>query len=247
MVCRFCKRDLAFFKPLADRLSRVERQVKGLAKNNPLSRGPTRVLTLIDVAPTIALCSSVLLAFSFTWIDWRPIANKQGADLVLQSLSIGSPFIASVGLGILLSRARRSAYLLLGLIAGLAGYSQMLLLYALGRIHEAFADAIAPFDVVGWPKSHADAIRHLSYVSALPKHWYWSLILYSISGSLLFLSGGVLGERLRGSRSGAILHDESTSESSFGHRVERLLEAGKPYAAPVGALLAIAGGLIGHK
>jgi hypothetical protein len=177
IVCAFCQRDLALFSPIFERLSRTEKQVRDLKRNIP-SHG----LQPTDMAPTIALFSSILMAFLFTWIDWQPIAGKQYDDWLLQSLAVASPFIAAFGLGTFSPGAQRSVYVLLGIIAGCAGFVQMLFLYAIGRAHDAIV--------------LADKTKSV-YVMAHPSRWYLSLLIYPVSGGLLFLSGGVIGERVR--------------------------------------------------
>lgn len=139
IVCPNCQRDLAFFRPMSERLSKAEKAVKDLKTSiGDLEVESCHVLGLADVAPTVACFSSILLAFLFTWIDWRPGITH---DLFWQSIAIGSPFFPAVALGILLGKARPSAYFLLGLVAGCAGYVEMLMLYAIGRVHESLAEA----------------------------------------------------------------------------------------------------------
>jgi len=137
---------------------------------------PVQIIGPKDLAPTIALFSSVLLAFLFSWVDWQPIANKQYDDWILQSLSIASPFFAALGLGVF-RKVSRPAYLLLGFVAGCGGFAQMLVLYALGRLDRSLAVGNA----------------HGGYTIALPADWYVSLLCYPIVGSVCCLVGGMLG------------------------------------------------------
>lgn len=222
IVCPNCQRDLAFFRPMSERLSKAEKAVKDLKTSiGDLEVESCHVLGLADVAPTVACFSSILLAFLFTWIDWRPGITH---DLFWQSIAIGSPFFPAVALGILLGKARPSAYFLLGLVAGCAGYVEMLMLYAIGRVHESLAEA---------------ATNRTVYVIALPTSWYWSLLIYPVAGALFFLVGGICGERLRNWRTPRIAKDSEES----GPRLQKWLELFSPYGA---AILTLVTAIVTH-
>jgi hypothetical protein len=135
-----------------------------------------------DVAPILALFCSILSAFLFTWLDWQPFFYGEKWDYSLQFLSISSPFFPALVMGLVLPRVRHYSSLLLGLVAGLAGEAQMLLLYAIGRVDAALHQALT---------------ENVQYNIPLPPHWYWTLVLYAIGGAVVFLCGTLLGQWLR--------------------------------------------------
>jgi hypothetical protein len=89
-------------------------------------------------------------------------------DRVLYYLSAFSPFFVAWGLGLSLPRLRLTSYALLGLIAGTFGLALRLLVF--GHYNAGEIDPTA--------KS--------------------LLFIYAISGILSFVTGGALGERMRG-------------------------------------------------
>jgi hypothetical protein len=147
-------------------------------------RNSNEVLGLSEIAPLVAVLSSIFLAAFFTWIDWQPvIPSNIYADTFVQMLSIASPFFAAIGMGYF-RRVRVSASLVLGAVAGFFGFGQMLLLYAIGRMDTALVTSSALTCPVG------------VYSIAVPPHWVWSLLFYPVSGAFLFLSGCMLARRL---------------------------------------------------
>jgi hypothetical protein len=259
VVCPFCQRDLAFFKPISERLWRIEHEVERLRKAIEESGGYSGpVIKPTDIMPTVALLLSILMAFLFTSIDWRPIASHQYDDWILEALTIGSPFIAALGLGVSGSNVTRSAYLLLGLIAGCAGLAQMVLLYSIGKVHESIAAAIGNLDapavssfIVALTKHDvtklADLVDKLAYTPALPTQWYWSFAVYPISGSLLFLSGGLAGERIRRLFSPSALRNEPSCDSGSGQGLEKWLNTLSPLLVGILGLITAVIGVVFHK
>ena len=129
VVCPRCRRDLAFFRPIWLRLREAEDSLEALSNDISELKNRARVeLRPLDVAPILALFCSVLSAFLFTWLDWLPFFNGKKWDYSLQFLSISSPFLPALVMALVLPRVRPYSSLLLGLVAGLAGEAQMLLL-----------------------------------------------------------------------------------------------------------------------
>lgn len=166
LVCPHCTRDLILFRPIAARCSRAEQNLL----NASLS------MRSADVAPTVAFASSVLLAFFFDLISWQPFAD--GRDTIWQVLSVVSPFFAALGLGAFSPRLKSGSYMALGLVSGVAGFAQQILVWPVGALQSAYNhnSCCAPFH---------------------PKYWYVSFLVYSVVGILLFLSGSTFGLALR--------------------------------------------------
>jgi hypothetical protein len=185
IVCEFCNKDLNFFLPFSKQVSALEKRLDWLkSRVEEPRRNSNEVLGLSEVAPLVAVLSSVFLAAFFTWIDWQPlIPSNIYADTFVQALSIASPFFAAIGLGYF-RRVKVSANLVLGAVAGFFGFGQMLLLYAIGRMDTALVTSSALTCPTG------------IYSIAVPSHWVWSLFFYPVSGAFLFLSGAMLARRL---------------------------------------------------
>jgi hypothetical protein len=224
IVCQFCERDLNFFTPLFKKLSMLEKRVEWLNRKveEPL-RNSDEVLGLPEIAPFVAVLSSVLLATFFTWIDWQSfVGSNKYVDTFIQALAVASPFLGGAALGCF-RRVRVSANLVLGAVTGFFGFGQMLLLYALGRMDTALAAGSAltnPPGIFGF---------------AVPDHWVWSLFYYPLSGAFLFLFGGTLAERLRPVRNNALLDIEDGHSSG----IERLLVALSPVISVIAALIPV--------
>lgn len=183
VVCPICHRDLAFFKPIAERLSIAEKAILELHSTHSRAASARSAahcapLKPAEIAPLIALCASIFMATAFYWISWQGFAGSN-FDWLWHSLSIGSPFFAAFGLGLSGPRLRLSAHALLGAVAGAAGGAQYLLLYTLGSLQSA----------VESPQNSSSEFS--------PPYWQASLVLYALSGILFFLSGGSFGEMLR--------------------------------------------------
>ena len=123
----------------------------------------------VEIGPTIAVASSALLALIFYLTSF--LIPTTVLDKPLQFLSITSPFVAAFGLGLTVPRPRLRpmSYWLLGLIAGLMGFAQLFLVYY----------------GFNCPPQH------------VPRHWIASLIVYTVSGMLLFASGASFGQRTK--------------------------------------------------
>jgi hypothetical protein len=224
IVCQFCERDLNFFTPLFKQLSTIEKTVSWLnSKVEEPLRNRNEVLGLSEIAPFLAVLSSMLLASFFTWIDWQSfIGSNIYVDTLIQALAITSPFFGGVGLGCY-RKVRVSANLVLGIVAGFFGFGQMLLLYALGRMDTALA--------AGSILTHPPGI----FGFAIPRHWVWSLFYYPLFGAFLFLFGGTLAERLRRNPENA----PQVLDGSDSSGMAKLLVALSPVISLVAALIPV--------
>jgi hypothetical protein len=188
VVCKSCHRDLIFFSPISDRLVRAEERIVRLTSAIEETRKESALVTsgvleTREIAPTIALASSIFLAGMFYWISWQDFAGNR-FDWLWQFLAISSPFLAALGLGMSRLRIRFTSYALLGLIAGAAGGAQFLLIYALGAVQSAVRYNYPP------------------PLALYPPHPKLLFAAYLLSGILLFPSGGELGRLMRyGNRS----------------------------------------------
>jgi len=224
IVCQFCERDLNFFTPIFKKVSALETRVDRLKSKveEPL-RNSNNVLSLSEIAPFVAVLSSVLLASFLIWIDWQGFV---GSNIVTDSLihggAIASPFVGGFGLG-RFRKVRVSANLILGLVAGFFGVAQMFLLYSIGKMDTALMDGSAltnPPGIFGF---------------AVPSNWVWALIYYPLSGAFLFLFGETLAHRLRPQR-----EDEPPDIASSGSSAtEKLLVALSPVISVVAALIPV--------
>lgn len=175
VVCRFCQRDLLFFKPLSTRLSKVESEIEGIRRSldslEPLPADSVEDHALISssaiVKCSIALTASIALAFAFCWISWA-FNTSSFEDKVLNFMSGFVPFFAAIGLGYSRPRMRLFSYAPLGALAGYAGYVQVILIHSMYR-----GGAINPKPVL-------------------------LFFVYVASGIMSFVAGGPIGERMTG-------------------------------------------------
>lgn len=183
IVCKFCERDLNFFTPLFKQISTLNKKVDVL--NSLLKtrlQSPNETLGLPDVAPLAAVLLSVLLASFLGWLDWQGFASGLIVDSLAHGVAIASPFFGGLVLG-RFRRVRVSVNLLLGFVAGLFGAAQMFLLYALGHMDTALMGGSALTN------------PQVTFGFAVPTHWVWALLYYSVFGAFLFLFGGRVAER----------------------------------------------------
>jgi hypothetical protein len=223
IVCQFCKKDLNFFAPIFKQISALEKRVNWLnSKVEEPLRNSNEVLGLSELAPLVAVLSSVLLAAFFTWIDWQAfVGSNIYVDTFIQALAVASAFFGGIGLGCF-RRVRVSANLVLGAVVGFFGVGQMLVLYAIGKMDTALANGSA--------LTHPSGI----FGFAVPPHWMWSLIYYPISGAFLFLFGGTLAERLWPNRENAQEIDVSGPNG-----MEKVLVALSPVISLISALIPV--------
>jgi hypothetical protein len=175
VVCRFCQRDLAFFRPVSERLSKLERAIEEIrTSSDNLTKGhaakPENSALMPDsvaIKCSVALASSVFLAFSFCWIGWH-FKTSQLDDKCLNFMSGFVPFFIAIGLGWFLPGLRHLSYTFLGLLAGGLGFIQVLL------VHSVFNN--------GQLNPNAKLLS----------------VIYITSGVMSFLAGGTIGARARG-------------------------------------------------
>jgi hypothetical protein len=174
LVCPYCRRDLVFFKFFSDRLSKVEKTV---SEWTSLPLDPRAVATTTGALPQEAILSfitsvaavavTIFLETLFYWATWRLDTNVP-EDRGFYFLSVlVAPFVAAIGLGFTLPRLRSGVYALLGLLTGLAGFAQAILVFA----HER----------PGVLNPEANSL----------------LVVYVVSGLFSYLSGGPIGEWIK--------------------------------------------------
>jgi hypothetical protein len=75
IACPSCTRDLTFFMPTARRLSKAGERISAHA--SVIARlEDEKTFGCVDVAPIVALFSSGLLAFTFSWISWEEVIAR---------------------------------------------------------------------------------------------------------------------------------------------------------------------------
>jgi hypothetical protein len=171
IACPSCTRDLTFFMPTAIRLSKAEERISTLASSIARLEAE-KTFGCVDVAPIVALLSSGLLTFTFSWVSWEPVVGNE-FDWLFHFLSVASPFFAAFGLGLASRTLRPSAYWALGLVAGAVGVVELFVVYAICTMRNALS-------------------LHQPFLN--PTFWWVSVIAYPISGSFFFFSGGKLGK-----------------------------------------------------
>jgi len=139
IVCRFCNRDLFLLKPIADRLSRLEKAQVELATfvNDLAVRASDVDPGIVPVAPWRALAwqlglptlLSIILAFMAFYLYLR----FQYTDALL--LAVGIPMAMGFWASIRTTGRHRIAYLFAGTVAGMVSYA---VLSRLGFISCAF-------------------------------------------------------------------------------------------------------------
>jgi hypothetical protein len=197
IVRKFCQRDLTFFVPIFKQVSALRKHVDCLAAE---VREPRLIsnedVGMSEVAPLVAVLSSIFLSGFLTWIDWQEFYGTGTVrDTFIQILAAAAPFFGAFGLGWLRKVSVRAS-LALGAVAGFLGFSQMMLLYAIGRMDTALYKSSKFSSPIG--------IFH----HAVPTYWVWSLLLYPLSGALLFLSGTRLAARIHTKQNSTLEEDE---------------------------------------
>lgn len=133
LVCRFCRRDIVFFKPIWDRLLRLEGMISEV-HSLTTDRGPGGSFSLAISMPVIAVVFSAQLAFLFYWLSWV-LNTSPNTDKLLLFLSFTSPFFAASWLGLSRPQLGRASSSILGLIAGAAGFAGWSTLYFAYKNH----------------------------------------------------------------------------------------------------------------
>jgi len=172
VVCRFCDRDLLFFRPVWEKLGKLEKAIEDCQPRMAdvrveVTSASTLVPNSTAVKCAIAVAASVLLAFGFSWAGWNYETSPLD-DRLLNFITDFVPFFAALGLGLSLPRLKALSYALLGAFTGIVVFVQMTLLDCLNR------------------QGQLDA------------GWRTTFFIYVISGTMSFLAGGYIGEHIRG-------------------------------------------------
>lgn len=215
VVCRYCHRDLIFIKPFTDRLARAEESIMALKsavneRGSESAIGSGGVLDARQIAPTIALVSSIFLSGMFYWISWQDFAGNS-FDWLWLFLAISSPFLAALALGLSGTRFRFTSYALLGAVAGTAGGAEYLLIYAFGTLQSAV-------------RYHSPGPLRL-----YPDHCQLFFAVYLLSGIFLFLSGGEFGKLMRHGRELTETEIDPVDLHRGDERWTKMLEVLAPY------------------
>jgi len=171
-VCRYCHRDLQFFRPVLDRLSKIEKETEEWRQSRsasvaspPVSSRNVSNWTVAKCA--IALAGGTVSAFLLCWISWT-YETSPVDDKILNFMSLFVLFFAAMGLGLSRPGLKGAAYTLLGAFAGFVVFLQMTLLDCINRGGQLDPDAKL------------------------------LLFIYVLSGAMSFLAGGFIGEQIRG-------------------------------------------------
>ena len=171
VICGFCQRDIAVFKPILARISEMDGAILELRSAIDVRPGETATSTIHSAA--IAITASIALATLTCWITWiYPDTLTGFFDKPLNFLSVASPLFGALWLGWRWPRLRASAYALLGVIPGFAGFVAWFLLQLYFRFHGG-------------------------KTPAYPPDWIRNLIAYAVSAPIWSLAGGTIGARLR--------------------------------------------------
>ncbi|MGB6743078.1 MAG: hypothetical protein WBE38_05410, partial [Terracidiphilus sp.] len=186
IVCPTCRRDLAFFKPVLDNVRKIEHDISALTSAIKELRewsedSAQEFIAAAHIAPTIAIVASALLATTFHWLAWQDFAVNP-IDRCLLFLSLTSPFIAGFGLGWLGRKTRFGLRALLGMVCGILGGAQYLLVVSLERAQLALNNEIH------------------GAITLYPPNTGTMILFFLISGILTFPSGGQFGAILRNRR-----------------------------------------------
>jgi hypothetical protein len=174
LVCRFCRKDLVFFKPVLAKLADVEQRMERIwseilrpTQGSEKTKDSTPIPDSVIAKCVIALSSSIFMAFTFYWIGWS-CHTPETADKIINFFSAFCPFFVAMWLGYSCPRLGYTSYALLGLIAGFVGTVMVVLVYST------------------WNQGH------------LNPNAKWLFLSYTTTGVACFLGGGVIGERLGG-------------------------------------------------
>jgi hypothetical protein len=128
VLCRSCDRDLFFFRPVWDELSKAENTVKGLCSDVEQLNCKVGPVSAEAIAVTIFFAGSISLSCLFYWMTWQWWAST---DWPLGFVALASPFLASLWLGAFSVQHSAKFYLLLGLQAGAAAFALHLPIYGI--------------------------------------------------------------------------------------------------------------------
>lgn len=175
IACRFCHRDLTFFRPVTERLTKVEQAIEEIR----LSPGSMPIVAAENSSEQVlipnsvvakcvlALALSAFLAFVFCWISWK-FDTSPIDDIFLNFMSGFVPFFVAIGVGMSSPRFRHSSIALLGLLSGAFSFVEVLLIHS---------------------------IYNKGQLNPYPKILF---LKYIVSGAVSFIAGGSLGARIGG-------------------------------------------------
>ena len=175
MVCRYCGRDLMFFKPVMERLALLEEQIAELSSSVDILRSEVGLLKSEDQpVPSppqqpiqeISLLRLGLIVLFPALISIGLITGPLFIDLVLVSLIIPLPF--GVWLGIRWRGRHPKMYALLGLSVGVIEMAAALITLSIKTDDWTFRE-----DVVSL------------------------IIMYVIGATILFVAGGLFGDLIK--------------------------------------------------
>ncbi len=213
IVCRFCQRDLMFLHPIHDKLIEIERELKelrvlkGSSAVNGVPAGDARRARSEGVGPLVALAASVFLALAFYWVSWQGFL-PDSLDWPLLCLSMVSPLLAGLGLGISGDCMKLRHSVAIGLIAGIAGGVQLILIYAFGAVQSWVYILSKNIDPAGSYRQlltnlAADPSHILNGPPGFPPHGRMLFLTYVFLGALLFPTGNIFGAWVARGRFGA--------------------------------------------
>jgi hypothetical protein len=172
MVCRYCGRDLMFFKPVMERLALLEEQIAELSSSVDILRSEVGLLKSEDQPipspPQQPIQEISLLRLGL--IVLFPALITIGlltffAEYVLLSLILPLPF--GIWIGVRWRGRHPKMYALLGLSVGVIEMAAALIILRINR------DLILPVDVVSL------------------------IIMYVIGATILFVAGGLFGDLIK--------------------------------------------------
>lgn len=144
IVCRFCRNNLTFFKPIEQRLKSIEDQVSEITASiseltsvintarsaNPIS-GPTNLGKLpilkIIAATFIPIIFTTILAYIYNRLFQTDPEYALRYRLPFYSLFIVSPIPLGIWLGVSWTKSHLKIYVLIGLLIGLLGVTSIIL------------------------------------------------------------------------------------------------------------------------
>jgi len=168
LVCRFCDHDLFLIKQVSEKAL-----VASEATNDLLASEQAAIAAIFNRRvvnnSALTLIGNMSLFFLVYLGSWQSFA---AFDRPWITAAFMSPLFAAMGLGFTRPQLRTISYGLLGLVGGLAGYGEMVLVCLLYR------------------------------QGVLPPGWQMSFFYYVVSAVLFYCVGGPLGESARNRISG---------------------------------------------
>lgn len=241
IVCHTCHKDLTLYKPVLHEVEQMEATIRKMksdlaalsVKDASTSNFPPNS-NLVQI--TISLFLSVGLSFVFYWISWQQILIQlhmygDTFDVIFLVLSAASPFIAALWLGLCTSQLGQIKRALLGLLAGLLGYTQMFFVYHSNKF--MFDRVFFLLDPKKYPYVEYVPIENLSIIFAA----------YAVAGICLYIAGYAAGERFRN-------RNAPKSQQAVGARIKPsgdfqiIVKLGPIIAALIGGVSSVAAALV---